>query len=411
MRLFVDMDGTLAQWQNVEAMEMLYEKGYYHNLLPMEKVVEQIRSAINSGVEVYSLSSYLTDSEYALKEKNAWLDEYLPELQPENRIFVKYGDDKSKYIEGGITERDYLLDDYTPNLLLWEQAGGKGIKMLNDLNHTKKTWEGMFVHHDSDMIYSLIMTECQRVETKDKEIKPVEDNTRFNKKYLDLMAELKQKQNELMKSMHSVSFAKNEAEILSKQREVDKVLSDMISENNKYEIQLYSYFYDKNSDTSYVNYGVLDKEKKCLLSSYIMCEGETVSNEKVLENIWSNSDMIYPLNDLSPLTQRLVHEAGITESFAGITLSYRELLDRCDGNMEEVQKFIEEVEDKELPINLHKDVYDNDLIEIHFDDNELLCCINYHDDKEFPYEKADASEGDLLEHQQEENEVEEEYER
>lgn len=32
-RIFVDMDGTLAKWNDV-ATEVLYEKGYYANLEP-----------------------------------------------------------------------------------------------------------------------------------------------------------------------------------------------------------------------------------------------------------------------------------------------------------------------------------------------------------------------------------------
>ena len=43
-RLFVDMDGTLAEFKQVDALESLYEEGYFRSLKPQENVVEAIRS-------------------------------------------------------------------------------------------------------------------------------------------------------------------------------------------------------------------------------------------------------------------------------------------------------------------------------------------------------------------------------
>ena len=142
-RIFVDMDGTLAEWKNVSKIDELYEEGYYYNLEPNKKLIENLKKMIQKGEEIYILSSFLNDSKYALVEKNRWLDSHLPELKNENRIFVKYGDDKSRYIKGGISDTDYLLDDYTKNLLEWKASGGVGIKYLNGINHTKGTWQGL----------------------------------------------------------------------------------------------------------------------------------------------------------------------------------------------------------------------------------------------------------------------------
>ena len=81
-RLFVDMDGTLAVFKPVDELETLYEQGYFLNLQPQENVVEAIREIITKHpeIEVNILSAYLSDSEYALAEKNKWLDRYLPEI-------------------------------------------------------------------------------------------------------------------------------------------------------------------------------------------------------------------------------------------------------------------------------------------------------------------------------------------
>ena len=93
-RIFVDMDGTLAEWIENESTDVLYEKGYYENLKPNELLLQTIKRLINKGEDIYILSSFLNDSKYALEEKNNWLDRYLPELSKNKRIFIKYGDNK-----------------------------------------------------------------------------------------------------------------------------------------------------------------------------------------------------------------------------------------------------------------------------------------------------------------------------
>lgn len=148
IRVFVDMDGTLAKFQNVDTLETLYEEGYFLNLPPQPAVVEAVkRLADDPRVEVFILSSALSDSKYALTEKQAWLDRYLPEIDWMHRIFPPCGEDKKMHIPDGIRTTDCLLDDYTRNLSRWEPPA-KGIKLLNGINHTKGTWQGAMVSHE-----------------------------------------------------------------------------------------------------------------------------------------------------------------------------------------------------------------------------------------------------------------------
>ena len=140
-RLFVDLDGTCAKWQAV-AEEQLFEKGYYRNLPEYKNVVAAINHIVEAHpeIEVFVLSKYLTDSHYALNEKDEWVSEHLPGIDKAHRIFVPYEMDKRDMIPDQLCETDYLLDDYTKNFDNW-QPPARGIKLLNGINHTKGTWQ------------------------------------------------------------------------------------------------------------------------------------------------------------------------------------------------------------------------------------------------------------------------------
>lgn len=171
-RLFVDMDGTLAEWRkirfdmdteeetSVEKIkemldEILYLPGYYRTLSPYTKVTEAVKALIKEKqVEVFVLSCVKEDKGNIspLQDKKDWLDEYLPEVGEDHRIFVPDGENKTDYIPGGLRGTDCLLDDYSKNLQNWEntldkmeKTTGRAIKLLNDVNESKGTWKGAAV--------------------------------------------------------------------------------------------------------------------------------------------------------------------------------------------------------------------------------------------------------------------------
>ena len=143
-RLFVDMDGTLAVFRPVDTLEKLYEKDYFANLEPQMNVIDGIRHIIrnNPNIEVFVLSAVLSDSPYAVPEKNEWLDKYLPEVDAEHRLYPACGESKKEFLKGsygGVRSDDFLLDDYSKNLHEWEPPA-KGIKVMNGINGKNGTW-------------------------------------------------------------------------------------------------------------------------------------------------------------------------------------------------------------------------------------------------------------------------------
>lgn len=154
-RIFLDMDGTLAEWRAAAQPHELYQKGYFESLKPQKRLVACIRFLLLTGlsrllrIDFYILTSYLADSEYAKPEKIVWTKKEIPELA-DKMIFVPYGKPKSDYV-GQITKNDYLLDDYKVNLEGWN---GTSIKYLNGIN---SDWDGPSVRHNSKtLVFDLL---------------------------------------------------------------------------------------------------------------------------------------------------------------------------------------------------------------------------------------------------------------
>ena len=161
-RLFVDMDGTLAEWRNIKICiehieecyrqeeidkkldKILYTPNYFRSLKPQMRVVEAVKKIIKDGeIDVYVLSCVLPDKNgiSPLKQKNEWLDDILPEIDKEHRIFVPNGENKNNYIPDGLRPTDALLDDYTKNLNNFAKVA-KAIKLENNINGRHGTWIG-----------------------------------------------------------------------------------------------------------------------------------------------------------------------------------------------------------------------------------------------------------------------------
>ena len=168
-RIFVDMDGVLAEWQDAP-IEEVTAPGYFLYVKPVANVIQairllQLKFQLIEECEIFILSSVFND-DHSIAEKNEWLNKngFSADILPDHRIFVPYGYNKSIWLEQsvGIRKNDVLIDDFTFNLINWH---GVGIKMLNGINGTKGNWNGYVVRNNmtatklANQLYGIISVE------------------------------------------------------------------------------------------------------------------------------------------------------------------------------------------------------------------------------------------------------------
>lgn len=172
-RIFFDMDGTLAAYKPVKQIEDFYQTGFFAGLKPQMTVIDAAKKLIHNHheeVEVFVLSAVFPDNPCAIQEKVCWLHKYLPELDQEHQIFSPVGVPKYLCVPGGIRPDDILLDDYTKNLLMWANFA-VGVKLLNGINHSRRTWKGIKIHKDegSEAIVEILLSSARKSKEGDCE--------------------------------------------------------------------------------------------------------------------------------------------------------------------------------------------------------------------------------------------------
>ncbi len=153
-KIFLDLDGTLARFNVPNALSRFdKEEGFFANLKAYKGIEIVNELAKNNNLFIISASP----NEQADKDKMAWLEKYLPNINVENITICRIGENKAKIIQNKynfeINNNCYLLDDYTKNLNEWESLGGLGIKRLTSVsdNSTKK-WKGLELKQLKELI-------------------------------------------------------------------------------------------------------------------------------------------------------------------------------------------------------------------------------------------------------------------
>ena len=153
IKLFLDMDGTIAKFNSKRnaIQRFTNEKGFFKSLKPfkyIEVIDNLIKNKSNNQLEIFIISA--SPNENADAEKREWLRAYLPSLSATNICFCRIGTNKAKAIKEQLNidiDKDcYLLDDYTNNLIEWNNSNGIGIKRLTSkANNSRKIWKGLTI--------------------------------------------------------------------------------------------------------------------------------------------------------------------------------------------------------------------------------------------------------------------------
>ncbi len=142
-RIFFDLDGVLAVWQNVPP-EHVSRKGYFSDVPVQENVAAAFRLLERlPDIELYTLSCVLQDN-HSESDKKTWVAKHL-NLPEKRQLYCPCGSRKENALEqiGGIRPSDVLIDDYTANLRCWT---GIPIKLYNGINGKNGTWKGISVY-------------------------------------------------------------------------------------------------------------------------------------------------------------------------------------------------------------------------------------------------------------------------
>lgn len=130
MKIFFDLDGTLADFDNAGGISKMYQKGFFYNLKPYRNGLEIVANLQRGGNDVYILSACI-DSPYCKKEKIKWIKKYLPFIKKQNIYLIPVGMSKAGFVKkmfGKIDKNFILFDDYKVNLYEWKKENGIAVK-------------------------------------------------------------------------------------------------------------------------------------------------------------------------------------------------------------------------------------------------------------------------------------------
>lgn len=138
MKIFFDMDGTLAKFNDDKHLPIMHEKGVFRNLKPYA-LAEYVNTLASKQDNIYILSACVL-SPYCRTEKIEWCKQYLPNIPLDHIILVDVGTNKAQAVDNIVgNEQALLVDDYSRNIYEWENHKNsyKAIKFCN--GHNNKT--------------------------------------------------------------------------------------------------------------------------------------------------------------------------------------------------------------------------------------------------------------------------------
>lgn len=142
MRIFVDMDGVIADFEKEAKKHPDYGKSNFKadveidfsKIEPIPGAIDAVKTLINNGHDVFIASTAPWANPEAWKHKRLWIEKYLPEL--EKKVFLTHRKD---LLIGDmlIDDSDYRgQPDFKGQWLHFGQNGMDWTKVLNIVNNT-----------------------------------------------------------------------------------------------------------------------------------------------------------------------------------------------------------------------------------------------------------------------------------
>ncbi len=124
IKLFIDMDGVIADYDFGSAKRFDKKRPLYDSIKKLE-VISKMKN-----IELYILS--VTRLNIGIKEKNTWLDKYVPFIKKENRIIISR--EENDFESSSILKALYLNNLKTTDTIIVIDDDPRVLKEINNLN-------------------------------------------------------------------------------------------------------------------------------------------------------------------------------------------------------------------------------------------------------------------------------------
>lgn len=137
--MFIDMDGVITDYDVGNPLDFPNKRPIYTNI----KTFEKINTLDNVEIRILSICKF----DYQIKEKNDWIDKYIPFIKKEHRIVL------SKETYPGITSPE-LKCNYLKEFV--ESNKDKKVIMVDDdneiLRNLMKNIKELDIYQDSSIV-------------------------------------------------------------------------------------------------------------------------------------------------------------------------------------------------------------------------------------------------------------------
>lgn len=126
IKLFVDMDGVIADYEFGKAYDYNQKRPLYDSIKKLEEI-----SKLNN-IELFIFSA--TRKNEGFEQKHSWLDTYAPFFKKENRIIISR--EANGFMESAILKAKYLKNyKKDDSILIVIDDDPRNLKEINKLNN------------------------------------------------------------------------------------------------------------------------------------------------------------------------------------------------------------------------------------------------------------------------------------